>query len=92
MHSVTGLTPKNARLPSNELTAYVNMSLLTKHPNKYPNIKVGDTVYTYTWRTNMQKSHVSVWSDIAYKVIEITHSHRKTLYRTTARKKRNPKA
>ena len=40
----------------------------------------------------MQKSHVSVWSDIAYKVIEITHSHGKTVYRTTARKKRNPKA
>ena len=87
VHSATGLTPKDARLPSNELTAYVNMSLQAKHQKKYPEIKVGDKVYIYTKRTKMQKSHVSVWSDIAYEVIDISHSHGITFYKTTAREK-----
>ncbi|MFM7980590.1 MAG: hypothetical protein ACKPKO_14855, partial [Candidatus Fonsibacter sp.] len=90
--SATGLTPKDARLPSNELTAYVSMSLQAKHQKKNPEIKVGDKVYIYTKRTNMQKSHVSVWSDIAYEEIDISHSHGITLYNTTAREKMFPKA
>ena len=87
VHSSTGLTPKEARLPSNELTTYVNISLPTKHNNNYPEIKVVDKFHIYTKRTNMHKSHISVWYDIAYDDIASTHSHGITFCTTTARNK-----
>ena len=55
VNSATGLAPKDARLPSHELTTFVNMSLQAKHQKQYPKIKVGDKVYVYTKRTMMHK-------------------------------------
>ena len=48
VHSATGLTPKEARDPSNELEAYINMKLKAKHTRNNPHINVGDKVYIYT--------------------------------------------
>lgn len=87
VHSSTGLTPNEARKPSNELEAYINIKMKAKQNRKYPEIKVGDKVYIYMKRKPNQKSHVSVWSDMSYEVVDIIHSHGITFYKTTAREK-----
>ena len=79
------MTPSEARKPSNELEAYVSMKLKAKHNRNYPDIAVGDKVYIYMKRSKTQKAHVSLWSDMSYEVLEITHSHGITFYQTTAR-------
>ena len=79
MHSATGLTPKEARNPSNELEAYVNMKLKAKRNSKYIEIRVGDKVYIYMQRKTTQKSHISLFSDIAYNVQDISRGNPKQI-------------
>ena len=50
-----------------------------------PEIEVGDKVSKYIERNQTQKSHVSLWSDIAYEAQDISHSHGIAFDRTTAR-------
>ena len=74
VHSATGLTPKEARDPSNELEADVNMQLQATRNIKYPELKVGDTVYIYMKRKRTKKLYISLWSDVALEAQEISHS------------------
>ena len=46
VHSATGLTPKEARDPSNELEAYANMKLKAKHNRKYLDELATQSLYT----------------------------------------------
>ena len=71
---------KEARDASNELEAHVNRTLEAKCDRAYPEIRVGGQVYIYLKRMQTQKSHISVWSAIAYEVEEISQSHGTTGY------------
>ena len=39
----------------------------------------------YMKRKQIQKTHVPLWSDIAYEVQDISHLHGNTFYKTVAR-------
>ena len=51
VHSTTGLMPKEARHPSNELEANVNMQLKAKPNRKDPDIKLENKAYIYIYYT-----------------------------------------
>ena len=44
VHSSTGLTPKQAREPKNEIETKLNISIKATQTRKYPNLDVGDSV------------------------------------------------
>ena len=77
------MTPKEASKQDNELNVYVNVKLKAQHSRKYPAISVGDKVPIYRKRKPFDTSHYSVWSDAAYTVEDISHSHGLTCYSTS---------
>ena len=81
----TCYTLHKTRKMINQLDAYVNLKLKAQHFRTYPPIYVGNKVNIYTNRRPVDKSHVLVWSDAAYEVENIPHSHGLTFYTTSAR-------
>ena len=49
VHSAFALTPKEAREPSKEVAANVNMKLQANHNRKCLELNVGDKVYIYIY-------------------------------------------
>jgi hypothetical protein len=80
-HRTTGHTPAEARLTSNELKIKLNMELHKKSSRKYPPLDVGDRVKIYKKRKTGEKQQVSLWSDNAYEVEEITELHGQNYYK-----------
>ena len=54
-HSATNMTPKEARLPKNELTAKLQMTTHAKRTRKYPEIEVNDKVKIARKKKEYQK-------------------------------------
>ena len=52
VHSVTKLTPNEARKPGNELNVKLNSHLNRTKLRKYPNVSVGDSVKLYRKKIN----------------------------------------
>ena len=80
-HRTTGHTPAEARLTSNELKIKLNMELHKKSSRKYPPLDVGDRVKIYKKRKTGEKQQVSLWSDNAYEIEEITELHGQNYYK-----------
>ena len=60
VHSAIGLTPREARDPSNEVEAYVDLKLKAKHNRKYPDGTVGDKVYVHEAKEDPKVSHLTL--------------------------------
>ena len=44
VHSMTNMTPNEARKPSSTLTVYMNLKMKAKRTRNYPDLDVGDHV------------------------------------------------
>ena len=78
---ITKHTPAQARVQSNELNVKLNMELNKKSSRKYPLLEVGDKVKIYRKRKTGEKQQVSLWSDNAYEVSEISELHGQNYYK-----------
>ena len=47
MHFAIEFTPSDAKMPSHELMAYINMKLKAKHNRRYLDTYIGDNVKIY---------------------------------------------
>ena len=83
VHSVTGMTPYEARKPKNTLDVLQQLEMHAKRNRIYPDIHLGDHVKIYTKKKKYDKEHVSVWSKDQYDVEDITISHGQTFYKTS---------
>ena len=85
IHSITKMTPDEARKSTNELNVKTNLELKRRNTRIYPNIEVGDSVKTYKKKTVMTKERVSRWSDEIHIVEYITESHGQKFYKLSDR-------
>lgn len=86
-HRTTGHTPAEARIKSNELKVKLNMELHKKSSRKYPPLEVDDRVKIYKKRKTGEKQQVSLWSDNAYEIEEITELHGQNYYKVNGLEK-----
>ena len=61
VHSTTGLTPKQAREPKNEIKTKLNISIKATKTRKYPNLDVGDSVKVMRKKGITEKERTSHW-------------------------------
>jgi len=61
VHSTTGLTPKQAREPKNEIKTKLNISIKATKTRKYPNLDVGDSVKVMRKKGITEKEKTSHW-------------------------------
>jgi len=59
IHSITKMTPNEARKPTNEKIIQTKLELERRHTRICPNVEVGDSVKTYKNKTVMTKERVS---------------------------------
>ena len=72
IHSTTGTTPNDARKPSSTVDVHANIELKATHNRNYPILNIGDTVNRLRKKAINEKEHTNKFSDINYKVTEIT--------------------
>ena len=70
-HSATNMTPKEARLPKNELTAKLHMTAHAKNTRTYPEIDISDKVKIARKNEVGEKERTSNWSKNAYAIEKI---------------------
>ena len=61
VHSTTGLTPKQAREPKNEIKTKLNISIKATKTRKYPNLDIGDSVKVMRKKGITEKEKTSHW-------------------------------
>ena len=71
IHSSHNLTPKDARLPKNELKAKLILSINAKRSRTYPEIDEGDNVKIMRKKGISEKEHTSHWNKTIHKVTKI---------------------
>ena len=71
IHSSHNLTPKDARLPKNELKVKLILSINAKRSRTYPEIHEGDNVKIMRKKGISEKEHTSHWKKIIHKVTKI---------------------
>ena len=74
-HSVTHLTPNQARGPENQHRVENSLEYARVSKRKYPNLSVGDRVKVYTKKKPFDNEFVSEWPGHAYTVESITEDH-----------------
>ena len=79
--SITGMTPKEATKPSNQLDVGSHLELHRIHKRKYPNINVGDFVKLLKKKKHFDKEHISTWSPGIHKVLSIVDSLEQKFYK-----------
>ena len=70
-HSATEMTPKEAKMPSNELEVKLNLSNKAKKNGVYPGLDKGDEVKISRKRKPNEKERISNWSKNVYTVEKI---------------------
>ena len=75
VHSVTKMTPHEAKQKVNELNVKMNIELKRRHTRVYPEVEVGDSVKTFKKKTVMSKERISRWDNEIHIVEYITESH-----------------
>ena len=70
-HSATNMTPKEARLPKNELTAKLHMTAHAKKTRTYPEIDISDKVKIARKKEVGEKERTSNWSQNKYTIERI---------------------
>ena len=68
IHSSHNLTPKDARLPKNELKVKLILSINAKRSRTYPEIDEGDNVKIMRKKGISEKEHTSHWNKTIHKV------------------------
>lgn len=86
-HSVTGMTPNDARKPKSQLEVKLNLEMHRKRSRIYPEIHVHDKVKLYKKKDKMDKQHISVWTDNSYEVEKISQSHGQNFYHVAGRER-----
>ena len=71
VHSATGLTPKEARKPTNDAKAKISMTIKARNSRLYPEIKVGDSVKIKRKKAITEKANTSHWLKETFKVVRI---------------------
>ena len=80
IHSSTGMTPVDAKLPRNESLVKARLEIKRISKRKYPEVKEGDSVKVYQKKDLYEKERVSTWSTQLYKIDTITESHGQTFF------------
>jgi len=73
-HSAIGMTPLEARDPTNEFEARTNLELQRKKFRRYPEANVGDEVRVYRKRGTFAKEDTGVWDKETTKITRIDKS------------------
>jgi hypothetical protein len=84
-HSTIKMTPIEARKPSNKIEVQLNLEMSRNNNRIYPNISIGDKVKIYKKKDKLDKERVSVWTDNAYEVENITESLGQKFYKVAGR-------
>ena len=71
IHSSHNLTPKDARLPKNELKVKLVLSINAKRSRTYPEIDEGDNVKIMRKKGISDKEHTSPWNKTIHQVTKI---------------------
>ena len=71
VHSATGLTPKEAKKPENELKVKANIAMNATKTRKYPELEKGDKVKIFKKKDKLDKERVSNWSENSYTIDDI---------------------
>ena len=71
VHSSHNMTPKEARLPKNELKVKLSLNLNAKRSRTYPEIDEGDNVKIMRKKGISEKEHTSHWNKTIHKVTKI---------------------
>jgi hypothetical protein len=80
VHTTTGLTPSEARLPKNRLTVWTNTYIKSKQTRIYPELSIGDKVKILRKKKISEKERTSVWSNEIYNVDNIFENKKQTFY------------
>ena len=81
VHSITGLTPDEARDSKNEMNVKLKLELQARHKRRYPTLNIGDSVKIFKKKTVRSKERDSVWGKESYTVDEIVNSMGQKMYR-----------
>ena len=71
IHSSHNMTPKEARLPKNELKVKLSLNMNAKRSRIYPEIDEGDNVKIMRKKGISEKEHTSHWNKTIHKVTKI---------------------
>ena len=85
IHSITKMTPNDARQPKNKLDVKDNLELKRKHNRLYPDISIGDKVKIYKKRGKFDKERQPVWTDTLHTVEKIEEKNNQNFYYVTGR-------
>jgi len=80
VHTTTGMTPSEARLPKNRLTVWTNTYIKSKQTRIYPVLSIGDKVKILRKKKPGEKERTSVWSDEIYNVDNIFEKNGQTFH------------
>ena len=81
IHSITGMTPDEARDPKNGMTVKFKLEIHAKHKRKYPTISIGDEVKIYKKKTILDKERKPIWTKENYTVKEIETEMNQKFYK-----------
>ena len=80
-HRITGMTPYEARKPSNEADVKATMELAATHGVKFPPLRVGDTVRMLLKKKLGHKEFQDAFKPGKQTVVEITENVGQKYYR-----------
>ena len=86
-HSTIGMTPAEARKPENKFDVKMRLEMHRVHKRRYPDVHVGDKVKMYQKKDTFHKQHISVWTDNAYEVTNISEFDGQQFYHVRGRNK-----
>ena len=85
VHSMTNMTPNEARKPSSTLTVYMNLKMKATRTRTYPDLVVGDHVKLFKKKDKMTKERISYWSDNKYEIEDIEEHNDQLFYKVAGR-------
>ena len=80
-HSITGMTPSEARKPGNLVDVGSHLELHRVHKRKYPTINIGDHVKLLKKKKQFDKEHISTWTARIHKVLSVVDSMGQHFYK-----------
>ncbi len=87
VHSVTKMTPNEARHPASSLTVKFNLEMKRRNTRTYPAIDVGDRVRIFKKKDKLDKERVSNWLPTIFVVAAIEEDEGQKFYKLVGRPK-----
>jgi len=81
--SITGMTPADAKKPSNQMAVASHLEIHRINKRKYPNIKVGDWVKMLTKKKHFEQENISTWTPHIHEVLNIVESMAQKFYKVS---------